>query len=154
MYVFVTAVMVREQKPSLEVGINGAWLIAALATQSVLILGRLLAPEMSAGREVDPAAAHPRRAASSSRTSRLRPDRLKSQRRLNRQIRVTNTDRRPVRPRELAVLLQELVVEGVNEMNVGIDRRREVVGVVGAKPVFPHQLPGELRNSPVQVNQD
>jgi len=51
MYGFFTAVVVREQKPSLEVGINGAWLIAAVATQSVSILGSLLAPGFSEARE-------------------------------------------------------------------------------------------------------
>ncbi|MGE0039597.1 MAG: tellurite resistance/C4-dicarboxylate transporter family protein [Vicinamibacterales bacterium] len=43
MYGFFTATIVREQKPSLEEGINGAWLIATVATQSVSILGTLLA---------------------------------------------------------------------------------------------------------------
>ena len=51
MYGFFTAVMVREEKPSLEVGINGAWLIAAVATQSISVLGSLLAPRMGAGGE-------------------------------------------------------------------------------------------------------
>jgi len=39
MYGFFTAVIVRAQKPTLEEGINGAWLIAAVATQSVAVLG-------------------------------------------------------------------------------------------------------------------
>lgn len=39
MYAFFTAVMVRARKPSLATGINGAWLIAAVATQSVAVLG-------------------------------------------------------------------------------------------------------------------
>ena len=43
MYSFFTAVVIRERKPSLEAGINGAWLIATVATQSVSILGTLLA---------------------------------------------------------------------------------------------------------------
>lgn len=51
MYGFFTAVVVRENKPSLEAGINGAWLIAIVATQSVSILGTLLAPTMSEARE-------------------------------------------------------------------------------------------------------
>lgn len=34
--------MIRERKPTLEAGINGAWLIATVATQSVSILGTLL----------------------------------------------------------------------------------------------------------------
>lgn len=38
MYAFFTAVMIRERKPSLASGINGAWLIAAVATQSVVVL--------------------------------------------------------------------------------------------------------------------
>lgn len=42
MYSFFTAVTVRQPKPSLEEGINGAWLIATVATQSVAILGVLL----------------------------------------------------------------------------------------------------------------
>lgn len=43
MYAFFTAVIVRNQKPALERGINGAWLIATVATQSVSVLGTLLA---------------------------------------------------------------------------------------------------------------
>jgi tellurite resistance protein TehA-like permease len=38
MYSFFTAVTVRTRKPSLADGINGAWLIAAVATQSVVVL--------------------------------------------------------------------------------------------------------------------
>jgi tellurite resistance protein TehA-like permease len=52
MYAFFTAVVVREDKPSLEVGINGAWLIAIVATQGVSVLGSLLAPNMLAHEEV------------------------------------------------------------------------------------------------------
>ena len=51
MYAFFTAVVVRQQKPSLEDGINGAWLIAIVATQSISVLGTLLSPEMEGGRE-------------------------------------------------------------------------------------------------------
>ena len=47
MYAFFTAVVVREEKPTLETGINGAWLIAIVATQSVSTLGSLLAPSMA-----------------------------------------------------------------------------------------------------------
>lgn len=43
MYAFFTAVVIREEKPAIEVGINGAWLIAAVATQSIAVLGSLLA---------------------------------------------------------------------------------------------------------------
>ncbi|HEV7669016.1 MAG TPA: tellurite resistance/C4-dicarboxylate transporter family protein [Thermoanaerobaculia bacterium] len=38
MYAFFTAVIVREHKPTLAEGINGAWLLATVATQSVAIL--------------------------------------------------------------------------------------------------------------------
>jgi tellurite resistance protein TehA-like permease len=50
-YSFFTATIVRVNKPTLEAGINGAWLIAIVATQSVSILGTLLVPEMGADRE-------------------------------------------------------------------------------------------------------
>ncbi len=52
MYAFFTATIVREQKPALDVGINGAWLIATVATQSVSVLGTLLAPRLGEAREV------------------------------------------------------------------------------------------------------
>lgn len=38
MYAFFTAVTVRATKPPLATGINGAWLIAAVATQSIVVL--------------------------------------------------------------------------------------------------------------------
>jgi tellurite resistance protein TehA-like permease len=47
MYGFFTGVITREQKPSLEVGINGAWLIAIVATQGISVLGSLLAPALA-----------------------------------------------------------------------------------------------------------
>jgi tellurite resistance protein TehA-like permease len=37
MYAFFTAVTVRQRKPTLARGINGAWLIAAVATQSIVV---------------------------------------------------------------------------------------------------------------------
>jgi tellurite resistance protein TehA-like permease len=46
MYTFFTAVITRERKPRLEDGINGAWLIAAVATQSVSTLGSFVAPAL------------------------------------------------------------------------------------------------------------
>jgi tellurite resistance protein TehA-like permease len=52
MYAFFTATVVRESKPSLETGINGAWLLAIVGTQSVSVLGSLLAPGIEGGREV------------------------------------------------------------------------------------------------------
>lgn len=42
MYAFFTAVTIRATKPSLAAGINGAWLIAAVATQSVVVLRAVL----------------------------------------------------------------------------------------------------------------
>jgi tellurite resistance protein TehA-like permease len=51
MYAFFTATVIRELKPSLEAGINGAWLLGIVATQSVSVLGTLLAPGMAGGRE-------------------------------------------------------------------------------------------------------
>ncbi len=42
-YAFFAAVTISEEKPTLESGINGAWLIATVATQSIAILGTLLA---------------------------------------------------------------------------------------------------------------
>lgn len=51
-YAIFTAFTVLEQKPSLEEGINGAWLIAIVATQSVSILGGLLVPQAPASRDL------------------------------------------------------------------------------------------------------
>ena len=42
MYAFFTAVTVRAHKPTLANGINGAWLIAAVSTQSVVVLRSVL----------------------------------------------------------------------------------------------------------------
>lgn len=47
MYAFFTGTVIREQKPPLETGINGAWLLAIVATQAVSVLGTLLAPKFS-----------------------------------------------------------------------------------------------------------
>lgn len=51
-YTFFTGVTVREHKPGLESGLNGGWLIAVVATQSVSVLGTLLAPRFPAWQEV------------------------------------------------------------------------------------------------------
>jgi tellurite resistance protein TehA-like permease len=51
MYAFFTATVVRESKPTLETGINGAWLLGIVATQSVSALGTLLAPGLTGGPE-------------------------------------------------------------------------------------------------------
>jgi tellurite resistance protein TehA-like permease len=50
MFSFFTIVTVRENKPALDTGINGAWLLAAVATQSIAVLGTLLAPRFDTGR--------------------------------------------------------------------------------------------------------
>lgn len=47
MYAFFMAVTIRREKPDLETGINGAWLLAAVATQSASVLGALLAPDFA-----------------------------------------------------------------------------------------------------------
>ncbi len=52
MYVFLTAITVREDKPSLEAGINGTWLIAVVSTQSIATLGTLVASYLTATPEV------------------------------------------------------------------------------------------------------
>jgi tellurite resistance protein TehA-like permease len=46
-YAFFTAITIRESKPGLDTGLNGAWLIAIVATQSVSILGTLISPEVT-----------------------------------------------------------------------------------------------------------
>jgi tellurite resistance protein TehA-like permease len=52
MYAFFTAITIKESKPELVKGINGAWLIAAVATQSVSVLGTLLAGHFGAYSEL------------------------------------------------------------------------------------------------------
>jgi len=42
MYTFFTAVTVRENKPSIEAGLNGGWLLVVVSTQSISVLGTLL----------------------------------------------------------------------------------------------------------------
>ncbi len=51
MYTFLTAVTVQEEKPPLETGISGTWLLATVATQSISVLGTLLADYFKAYRE-------------------------------------------------------------------------------------------------------
>ncbi|HJX88875.1 MAG TPA: hypothetical protein VJ372_00180 [Pyrinomonadaceae bacterium] len=43
MYTFFGAMTVRENKPSIEAGLNGGWLLVVVATQSISVLGTLLA---------------------------------------------------------------------------------------------------------------
>ncbi len=50
-YGFLTLMIVRETKASLESSINGGWLIAVVATQSVVVLGTLVAPSFSTGQD-------------------------------------------------------------------------------------------------------
>lgn len=51
MYTFFTAVTVRENKPAIEAGLNGGWLLAVVATQSVSVLGTLLVSRLVDYRE-------------------------------------------------------------------------------------------------------
>jgi len=51
MYTFFTAVTVRENKPSIEAGLNGGWLLAVVATQSISVLGTLLVSRLVDYRE-------------------------------------------------------------------------------------------------------
>jgi tellurite resistance protein TehA-like permease len=46
MYTFFTAVTVSETKPSIEAGLNGGWLLAVVSTQSISVLGTLLASRL------------------------------------------------------------------------------------------------------------
>jgi tellurite resistance protein TehA-like permease len=54
MYSFFTAVTVGQEKHTLGTGLNGAWLIAIVATQSVSILGTLIASQslFNGGRDI------------------------------------------------------------------------------------------------------
>ncbi len=47
MYAFLTAVTVREHKPSLESGLHGGWLLMVVATQSISFLGTRIAGAMN-----------------------------------------------------------------------------------------------------------
>lgn len=51
MYTFFTAVTVRENKPTIEAGLNGGWLLAVVATQSISVLGTLLVSRLTDYRE-------------------------------------------------------------------------------------------------------
>ena len=51
MYTFLTAVTVRENKPTIETGLNGGWLLAVVATQSISVLGTLLVDRLADYRE-------------------------------------------------------------------------------------------------------
>lgn len=47
-YVFFTAVTLREPKPTLETGINGGWLLVTVSTESLAVLGTMVAPTVGA----------------------------------------------------------------------------------------------------------
>ncbi len=51
-YAIFTAFTVKEEKPSLEEGINGAWLLFIVSTQSVPVLGMLLVSRFEAWQEM------------------------------------------------------------------------------------------------------
>ena len=51
MYTFFIAMTVRDNKPSIESGLNGAWLLAVVATQSISVLGTLLVGRFADYRE-------------------------------------------------------------------------------------------------------
>jgi tellurite resistance protein TehA-like permease len=51
MYSFFAAMTVRENKPTIEVGLNGGWLLAVVATQSISVLGTLLVSHFQNQRE-------------------------------------------------------------------------------------------------------
>jgi tellurite resistance protein TehA-like permease len=52
MYTFFAAMTVRENKPSIEAGLNGGWLLIVVATQSISVLGTLLANRFGDYREL------------------------------------------------------------------------------------------------------
>ena len=51
-YAIFTALIVREEKPALDAGINGAWLVACVATQAICVLGASVASQFAAWQEV------------------------------------------------------------------------------------------------------
>lgn len=51
-YAFFTSVTVRADKPPLEKGLNGAWLLAVVSTQSLSILGTLVSGQFSEMQEL------------------------------------------------------------------------------------------------------
>lgn len=50
-YAFFTSVIVHPSKPSIEEGLSGVWLIASVATQSIAVLGALVAEHVPAYQE-------------------------------------------------------------------------------------------------------
>ncbi len=52
MYSFLTAVVIKKEKPDLPEGLTGGWLIAIVGTQSISILGALISPSWSSLQEL------------------------------------------------------------------------------------------------------
>jgi len=52
MYTVFTLLTVRDDKPTLAEGINGGWLTAVVATQSICVLGCLVAPTFGQGKDL------------------------------------------------------------------------------------------------------
>lgn len=50
-YAVFAALIIKKDKPPIEKGLNGGWLVAVVASQSVSVLGGLLAPHAGAHRE-------------------------------------------------------------------------------------------------------
>lgn len=50
-YPIFTLLIVKENKPTLEKGLNGGWLVAVVAWQSISVLGGLLAPNLTGRQE-------------------------------------------------------------------------------------------------------
>lgn len=51
-YTFFAVMTIKEQKPPLEAGLNGAWLVAVVSTQSIAVLGTLIASRFAAWEEM------------------------------------------------------------------------------------------------------
>ncbi len=51
-YTFFTFITIKENKPSLEKGISGSWLIVVVATQAIAILTILIAPTLALVKEI------------------------------------------------------------------------------------------------------
>lgn len=51
-YALFTILTVKEEKPPLESGINGAWLMFVVSTQSIVVLGMLIAPRFGAWQDM------------------------------------------------------------------------------------------------------
>ncbi len=51
MYTFITAVTIREPKPTLETGLSGGWLLLVVSTQSISVTGARIADHFSAWAE-------------------------------------------------------------------------------------------------------